>query len=620
MFAADDAHQLNGVQSVMSPKPRRANTAAGAPPAARAGRISPALQGLLAFGIYLAVWLLTAARAQVGQAGAALLEQRHSPDPNFYVWSLRWWPYALGRGLNPVYSGQIFAPAGHSLAWATTAPPLSLLAAPLTLTAGPVASFNLIAAVALPVSAWAAFVLCRRLTGKFWAALAGGAVFGFSAYEQSHNVFGQINLTYSLLLPVLAYLVLLWWDEAISSRTLVLLAGLTMTVQFYLFAETFADLTAILALSLAVGFAIAGRSGRADIARLAKVTALAFAAAAVLCAPAIAYQLSNKAPRPARITAMDLASLVLPQPGRTLGIAWLARAAAEPDRISAACYVGIPLLALALLLAVTGWQNRLVRFLSCMLAVVMVASLGPAVYLLGRPVTGLPWAALFRLPVVRNAWPSRLMLFAYLVLAVATALWLARPTGQPGSGRWAPGSGRWAPGSARWALALLGIAGIALNSAPITYARHSTVPAFVSAGQYRRQLSPGEIVVVVSEVRNAGMLWQAESGFYMRIAGGFINAGFTRGTDLPTQVQKLANPTPYAVVQFERYVRVKHIGAILVDAGNEPPWSGIFSRAGLVGHTSGGVTVYPTRGCRACRALDWAELTRTGPQPRSTSG
>ena len=93
-------------------------------------------------------------------ASQAQLLQK-SPDPNFYVWSLRWWPYAVAHGLNPLYSHEIAAPAGHALAWITTTSPLALLTAPLTLTAGPVVSFNLLEAVALPVSGWAAFVLCR---------------------------------------------------------------------------------------------------------------------------------------------------------------------------------------------------------------------------------------------------------------------------------------------------------------------------------------------------------------------------------------------------------------------------------------------------------------------------
>jgi len=586
---------------VISPRPEHAapaDTSKASPRSApRSGwpqAKSPALQGLLAFGLYLAVWLPTLARPLLLHAARAQLDQK-SPDPNFYVWSMRWWPNAITHGLNPLYSSQIGAPAGHSLAWVTTAPPLALLAAPLTLTAGPVVAFNVVTAIGLPLSAWAAFVLCRRLTGKFWPSIVGGAVFGFSAFEMGHNYAGQINLSYSLLLPILAYLVVLWRDESISPRTFVIVTGVTMAVQFYLFMETFADVTAILAVALLIGIAIGGRDNRPAILRLARLTACAYLIAIVLAAPYLAFTLSAAAPRPAMITGQDLVSLVIPPHASTYGIGWLTRVATAPHGVSGGGYIGLPLLVLAVVLAVTAWHSRLVRFLSCMLIFIIVASLGPSLYWDGRIVARLPWAAMYHLPIVRNSYPARLMLFAFLVLAVATALFLAssaRPTM------------RWA----RWSLGVLVIAAVALAASPLSVTRHSTVPAFISAGQYRGQLKPGEIVVVVSSVGNAGMLWQAEADYYMRIAGGFINRGLTHRTDLPEPVQNLAQPTPANVAQFERYIRADHVGAILLDAGHEPVWAGIFQLAGLVGHTVGNVIVYPTHGCQACRTLDRAQL------------
>ena len=133
---------------------------------------------------------------------------------------------------------------------------------------------------------------------------------------------------------------------------------------------------------------------------------------------------------------LDLASLVVPRSGRTLGISWLARAAAEPHWISAGGYIGVPLLVLVILLALAGWSSKLVRFLTCMLVVIIVASIGPVLYLEGSVVTRLPWAGLYGLPFVRNAYPARLMLFAFLALAVATSLYLA---GQAGLRRQAGG-------------------------------------------------------------------------------------------------------------------------------------------------------------------------------------
>jgi hypothetical protein len=582
-----------GAQLAEPPQPQAAS-----PAAPRDILRSPALQGGIAFLIYLIVWAATAYRPLLLHAGQAVLDQK-SMDPNFYVWGLRWWPYAIGHALNPLYPHQIEAPAGHSLAWVTTAPPVVLLVVPLTLIAGPLVTFNLLTIVALPLSAWAAFVLCRRLTGQFWPALVGGAVFGFSAYEVNHGSAGQLNLIYCLLLPILAYLVIVWRDGAISTRTFVILAALAMAVQFYLMMEIFADLTGILVVALLVGFALAGPAGRPEVARLAKFTGLAYAIAVVLAAPYVAYALTVKAPKPMRVTGMDLASLVIPRPQRTFGIAWLAHAAQSPDRVSAACYVGIPLLLLVVLLAVTRWSSKLVRFLTCMFAFIVLVSIGPVVYLEGRRTGEVPWARLFHLPLVRNAYPLRLMLFAYLVLAVATALYLAGPA------RRIP----WA----RWSLAVLVIAFIALDSVPLKISPHTSVPKFISSGEYHRQLSRGEIVVVVSEVGNAGMLWQAQSDFYMRIAGGFINAGFSHNTDLPRSVQSLSGATPARVARFEQFIRTDDVGAILLDASHEPKWVGIFRRMGLHGSRIGDVIVYQTNGCQSCHAVTWRQLGKYTP-------
>lgn len=557
----------------------------------------PSVQGVLALALYLFVWLLTVGRHMLHHLGDAHLDQM-SMDPNFYTWSLRWWPYAIGHGLNPFFSHLIRAPAGHSLAWVTAIPPIALLAAPLTLTAGPIVALNVLVLLAPSLAAWAAFVLCRRMTRKFWPSLAGGAVFGFSAYEMNHIAAGQLNLTYSLLLPLLAYLIVLWRENAIGTRALVVLAGLAMAIQFYLFLETFADLTALLAVSLVVGIAVAGRAGRPEVLRLARYLGYAYGIAILLAVPYLAYALTIKAPVLKADKNLDLASLVIPRPTSTVGVSWLHELAMRPVLVSAAGYVGVPLLALAALLAVTCWSSRLVRFLTVVLAFVVIASLGPSLYVGGSHILSFPWAPLFRLPIVRNAYPSRFMLFAYLALAVMTALWLSRQ-----QARW------WL----RACLAVLVVAALVQDASEIDIYPHSTVPTFISAGYYRKQLSPGETVLVVSRVGNAGMLWQAETDFYMRLAGGYINQAITKGTDLPRPVQRLAHATPDNVARFEEYLRKDKIGAVLVDRNFAPRWVGIFWRVGLRGHYSGNVIVYEVDGCRTCRPLGKDQIGHTQP-------
>ncbi len=577
--------------------------------------LRPVAQGIVALLLYTVAWLTTIGQHMLHDVHLAHLDQ-YSMDPNFYTWCLQWWPYAIGHGLNPFFSHLIWAPRGHSLAWVTAIPPIALLAAPLTLAAGPIVAFNLLAAFALPLSAWAAFILCRRLTRKFWPALVGGAVFGFSAYEINHVAAGQLNLTYSLLLPLLAYQVVLWHQKAISNRVFVVAAAITMAVQFYLFLETFADLTAVLAIALVLGILVAGRPHRAEAVRLAKCLTCAYGVAFLLALPYLAFALTTRTPQLQADTNLDLLSLIVPRPTATCS--WLAATSAGqcndttsllhhlatgPIPVSDAGYVGIPLLVVAVLLAVTGWSSRLVRFLACLLAIIIVASLGPALYFEGGRVITFPWFWVWQLPIVRNAYPSRLMLFAFLVLAVMAALWLASTT-----------SKFW-----RVPLALLVVYALYQDAPIVHVAPQGTVPSFIATGAYRHHLSRGETVVVVSNIGNAGMVWQADTDFYLRLAGGYINQSITRRSDLPPPVQHLAHASPGYVRSFESYLRKDHIGAILIDQKHPPKWVGVFWRIGLKGHIVDNVVIYPVNGCQSCHPLSWSQISEAHPPDRSPS-
>jgi hypothetical protein len=118
------------------------------------------------------------------------------------------------------------------------------------------------------------------------------------------------------------------------------------------------------------------------------------------------------------------------------------------------------------------------------------------------------------------------------------------------------------------------------------------LPAFITGGLYRRYLKPGEIVVVASQRGNAGMLFQADTGFYFRIAGGYINMSLSQQD--PPPVAALTHLTRDTVRQFQDYVRDAGVGAILVEQAWAQPWMSAFSRMGMHGTSAGGVTVYPT--------------------------
>jgi len=558
----------------------------------------PALQGLIALAIYLAVFIAWYALPLIKNLNVPNVRQNWT-DPNFYTWALRWWPYAVSHWINPLYSHQIGAPAGYNLAWATTSPPVALLLWPVTAVFGPVTSFNLTLLLAPPLSAWAAFLVARRLTGRFWPALLGGAVYGFCIYELQHSVSGQPNLTVNAVLPLMVYLVLLWWDGTLGRTGFVIWMTVAMALEFYIFVEAFAELTVLWVLVLVIGFAVAGRGARRKVARLAGLTGIAYAGALVLASPYLIYALthnSNTLTRQQPMYSLDLVGLIVPRPDRVFGLRSLGAYAGHTlSHYSLSAYVGIPLLVVVLALAIFAWRSRVTRLVVITFVVIIALAVGPNLIVGGTQVVALPWGSLWSLPIARSAEPSRFILFGYLVLGIALALWLAAPVRSR------------LLRAARWGLGLLAIAAIFANlptfysvvvpkppvDNPAAMRPVNELPAFITAGMYRQYLSPGEIVVVVSHRGNAGMLFQASSDFYFRIAGGFVNASMSRVDSLPEPVAVLTHPTRDRGKEFNAYVRAAGVGAILVEQAWAEPWTKVFSKLHLHGTTVGGVIIYP---------------------------
>ena len=100
-----------------------------------------------------------------------------SGDARLYVWDLAWWPHAIASGLNPFHPTVVWAPTGANMAWITGLPGPALVMAPITAVFGGVVASNLLAIAAPALNGWAAFLLCRELTDRFWPSLAGAYLF-----------------------------------------------------------------------------------------------------------------------------------------------------------------------------------------------------------------------------------------------------------------------------------------------------------------------------------------------------------------------------------------------------------------------------------------------------------
>jgi hypothetical protein len=565
---------------------------AALPAAPRTWRVPPVLQGAAALMIFTVFWVGHFVPALVTHPGLAQLDQA-SMDPNFFVWSLHWWPYALGHGLDPMTTTMIGAPAGFNLSWLTAVPALAVLAWPVTAAFGPIVTFNLLTAFAPPAAAWAAFVLCRRLTGRFWPSLAGGTVYGFSAYEMNHSVPGHLNITVSLLVPLIAYLIAAWRDAAIGRAAFIGLLAAALVVQMLVFLETFAGVTVMIAAGLPLAYWLAGPAARPQVLTLTRHISIAYFAAVAVGSPYLVYVLmhapSGFARNVPRTSALNLASLLVPRPQRSLHLGWLHDAAVALPAVSQAGYVGLPLLVLAVALAVWTWESRPTRFLALMLIFAVLIAIGPELAVGTLHPIPVPWALGWKLPLARSAFPVRFMVFGYLALAVMVAGWLSAPL-------------RLA--ALRWLVGVLAVAAVIANIPYISPAQPSSraaLPGFITAGQYRHFLARGETVLVISDRGNAGLLFQAVTSGYFRIAGGYVNQALTERTDLPAAISDLnaagtsaASPAAKTVAGVALdYLEDSGVGAVLFeDHSPEPHLLSAFRGMRLRSRVVGGVTMF----------------------------
>src|SRR5579872_385392 len=107
-------------------------------------------------------------------------------DSEQSMWFLRWLPWAVTHGHNPLLTDHIGHPTGANLMWNSSQPLTALAAWPLTATGGPVLAYNAMLTLSLALSGWCAYLAIRRLVPGRAGALAGGLLYGFSPYMAAH--------------------------------------------------------------------------------------------------------------------------------------------------------------------------------------------------------------------------------------------------------------------------------------------------------------------------------------------------------------------------------------------------------------------------------------------------
>ena len=525
-------------------------------------------------------------------------------DPQIFVWSFAWWPHAILHGLNPAYTHQIWAPGGYNLAWATSVPGLALVFAPLTLAFGPILAYN-VAAILMPaLAAWTAFLLCRRLTnGAVWASLAGGYIFGFSAYVLTAGL-THIHTAAVFLLPVAAHLVIRFVQGDLSRRRLALGMGAVLAGQMLLSTEILFTLTFALAASLLLA-ALLIRSARTPLRATALPLAAAYGLAAVVTAPFLYFIFTGTGSRPpsgAFLFSADLTNLVVPTMAN-LGGWWTKHfvTAFPANDAERGAYLGVPLLVIVALFA-WQWRRRPTgRFLIVGFLLAVFLSLGAYLTIHGRQLTTLPYSHLINKPLFENVMPVRLMAFASLAAAVMLALWAASS---------------FRPSWLRVGLTALAVLTLVPNLAWGAWARTPEVPPLFTTGLYKSCLGRGENVLLLPfGTLGDSMIWQARSHFWFRNAGGYISPFPPRRYQEFTGIYKIAtedSPPDVTTEDVLALARLQHVSSIvLADDDLAWRWTGVLGAFGRP-QAVGGTLIYRLHGAPPL----WAACARAATASR----
>ena len=550
----------------------------------RARGVRPAWKGLFAFLLYLALTCVIYL-PPIGGAIATRYVGDGWADARLYRWGLAWTPWALLHGHSPLFASDVFAPAGVNLTWVTFVPSLGIVSYPLQRLLGSLVTLNVLMLLAPALAAWATYLVCVRVTKRFWPSVLGGLFFGFSSYIAGHMV-DHLNLVMIFTAPLAVYLVIRKLQGSLGPIWFVLLLALDLVFAFGVSTELFATTTFFGAIAFVIALLFAGRDVGA-VLRTGLLVAGSYAIAGLVLLPFLTNAVHHEPTevlRPVDKTSIDLGSWVVPRQHSRIGgesfttITSRFTASAQED----AGYVGIAALVMLVGFAITERKRRSTWALLAFLAIVAVLASGPVLHILGRPSIGLPGEWLTHVPLLQHATPQRFPAYAALALGVVAALWVAHGTGRT----------VWI----RWVIA--GLAAVAILPAPDPSVFHAygETPAFFTDGDVQQQIQQDEMVFSITERPASELQWLAASDFWYRIPQAYIGpipaeyAGQPLYRGLAINQLNPYIPTPD---DFASFLKDRGVTAVLMDDDATWKFQPLLESVGLQQvHQGDGVSVW----------------------------
>jgi hypothetical protein len=476
----------------------------------------------------------------------------------------------------------VFAPTGLNLAWSTSIPGPAIIMWPITRAFGPVVSMNLVTMLAPALAAWAAYLVCRRITAKFWPALLGGCLFGFSSY-MTQQLSGHVNLFLIFPIPLAVYLVIRRVDGSLPVARFVAGLGLVLVLQFSISTELFATLAFFGGLAM-IGALVFAKGKRRCVASTAGWIALAYALAALILFPLLMFVWKGAPAAPFRqviagSSSVDLQSFLFPRRSTLIGSEtfrhYVGPALGPPEQ---GAYIPLPLIMMLVLAAWTLFRDRITRSIFLFTLIALVFSLGTYLHANGQTSVPLPWTPFAHLPILRDALPSRFTSFLWLGIALIAACWIDRAK-RP------------------WLRAgVVGLGAIMLlpNIASADIHTSLQVPAFFTDGDYRRYIPKDQTILYIHGDKGGEMLAQVESQFWFRLAQGHMGpapAVFREDPGFGAIDSADATALDYRILRG--YIREHDVGTVVVADDLALRWDPVVGRATGAGAIAvGGVHVY----------------------------
>lgn len=457
--------------------------------------------------------------------------QRGFGDPAQMTWFLEWIAYAMRHGMNIFHTNYLDYPLGVDLANGTSVPLLGIVAAPFTLTLGPVAAFNLLLRVAFASSAGAMFLVLRNWT-RTWVAFLGGLVYGFGPYmiDQGQN---HLNLVFVPIPPLIAWcLYELLFVHRRSPVRMGLLLGALAGAQALINPELLAMMGLVVLIGL-VALVLFSPRHRTEWL-LPFVRALPFALLVFLVVSGYLIWAMFFAPghlvgtvypsNNLQVFRSDLLEPIIPTDNQfiaPLSLAVIAYRFAGGNFSENAGYLSLPFVMLFAVFSVRWRKDRIVLYAAVLAVFSFVLSLGSRLAFQNKATHfPLPEALLVHFPLFGNIVPARfsflVALFSVIAVAVGAEHFLRDVSGHR-------------TGSVGTRLANLSIVALALAAAvllfplaPLSTQRlpwASDIPATLNA------IPAGSVVLnypFTLDPWTEAMSWQAADEMNFRIIGGYV--------------------------------------------------------------------------------------------------